>query len=137
MKVIKDFPPNYNAIIGVFPVADRKGVVFTYGDVIYAPYLKRKLPKHLLVHEGTHKRQQNGNPEAWWDKYLSDVDFRLSQEIEAYRNQWTYVVKNSHNLKEKLELLDKLSTDLSDAMYGNIINKQQAKELIQNGGGIV
>jgi len=133
MQVIKDFPPNYKMVISVFPaVKEMHGTVFTYGDIIYYPYMKRAIPDHLIVHEKTHSRQQGNNPAEWWDKYLADTNFRLDQELEAYQKQYAYYVAKNHNLKDRAWFLEAIAGDLSGAMYGNLITKLDAMELIKN-----
>src|SRR5258708_5588964 len=91
MKIKIAPPPNIEDIRKVFPDL-QKGTVFTYGDTIYAPdiYSEAQIESHIHVHEDVHARQQQ-NPEEWWAKYLSDPNFRLSQELEAYGEQFRYV----------------------------------------------
>ena len=79
MKIIRDYPPNIEAIRAEFELNPR--VVFTYGETIYNPG-GGKITDDLMVHEETHAKQQGDDPGAWWDRYLVDVDFRLNQEVE-------------------------------------------------------
>ncbi len=37
MRIVHDYPPNFDAIDAAFSVRRIKGVIFTYGDVIYVP----------------------------------------------------------------------------------------------------
>lgn len=131
MKIVKDYPPNYDQIIEAIPdVADSKNVVFTYGDTIYAPYKKGKLPKHLKEHEKEHTRQQGDDPHGWWVEYLVNIEFRLAQEVEAYRKQYRFFKSRNHDLQKQANLLDQMALSLSGPLYGNIISIDQAKELI-------
>lgn len=131
MKVIKEYPPNYEEIIAAIPeVADNKTVVFAYGDKIYAPRTKKKLSKDIRVHEEQHKRQQGSDPAAWWTRYLNDVEFRLSQEIEAYRVQYIYFVQKNHDVNKRKEFLQKISKSLSGPLYGEIISQEDAVNLL-------
>lgn len=44
-------------------------------------------PWYVIEHEKVHFRQQNEYPGGlaiWWDRYLTDTDFRADQEAEAY-----------------------------------------------------
>ena len=133
MQVVKAFPPNYEKVIATFPAVEKMhGVVFTYGDIIYYPYQKKAIADHLIVHERTHSRQQGDNPADWWDRYLIDVDFRLSQELEAYRRQYAYYIAKNHNLNDRAWFIDALAGDLSGAMYGNLVTKLEAMEIIKN-----
>lgn len=121
-------PPNFEAICAVFPaVRDHKGAIFTYGDFIYAPHLApgTELAGHLNVHEQVHMCQQKeiGGPEVWWDRYLTDVDFRLEQEVEAYRAQYQFVLNLYSPKNEGLKrFLFDLACDLSGPLYGNMID---------------
>lgn len=129
MQIVQSFPPNIDKIKAAFNVPPN--TVFTYSPHVYSP-LSKDLPTHLVIHEQTHLTQQHDDPEAWWDRYLQDADFRFDQELEAYRNQYRYMqrnIKNYHRLQSELDLLAK---DLSSAMYGSIISLFHARELIMN-----
>ena len=133
MKIIKDFPPNYVEICKVFDITDIKTLVFTYGDTIYAPGKTRAIPKDLKIHEKTHQKQQGNDPAGWWKKYLTDKKFRLDQEVEAYGNQYRFFIGRNHNLKEQSSFLEKIVSDLSSRIYGNIVTKLEAEKLIKYG----
>ena len=131
MKVIKDYPPNYEDIVEAIPsVADNKNVVFAYGDKIYAPRVKGKVRKDVRVHEEQHMRQQGDDPESWWARYLDDVEFRLSQEIDAYRKQYVYYVKKNHDVRKREDFLRGITKTLSGELYDNMITQKQALDLI-------
>jgi hypothetical protein len=130
MKVIKSFPPNYDEICKVFPIAGIKTIVFTYGDTLYRPGRSGAVPGHLDAHERTHTRQQGNDPAGWWKRYLVDKEFRLSQEVEAYRNQYRFFKSKNHNIKEQINFLDMIAYDLSSEMYGNLVTKEEAKKII-------
>lgn len=129
MKIIKDFPPNIAEIRKVFNLKDPY-IIFAYGDVIYAP-AGQKIEDHFIKHEQVHQKQQGEDIEGWWNKYLKDTRFRLSQEIEAYQVQYQYLNKIASRPVRR-NWLKVLAKDLSGEMYGNIISFQEAKQLIQN-----
>lgn len=127
-KVLKQFPPNYDIICKHLPAVKRQpSIVFTYGDTIYNPQ-GHNLRPDLLVHEEVHVQRQK-NPEEWWSEYLTDVRFRLSEELEAYREQYIFIEAN-YNRSMRREILSSIAKDLSGPMYGNLISKKQAIELI-------
>ena len=99
------------------------------GDILYNPS-KVEIQNHLLAHEQVHTIQQGDNPEAWWQRYLTDIPFRLEQEIEAYAVQYRYVRDNFNNKALKW-FLDRIASDLSSSMYGNIIGKWEAETKIR------
>lgn len=130
MKILHIHPPNIKTIMKKFPdVATIPGIVYTYGNTIYNPS-GGDLPDHLIHHERIHIIQQKLiTPKVWWQQYLDDENFRLEQELEAYRGQYDFI-KIHYNREQRRALLDKLATDLSSGMYGKILDKKMAKELI-------
>lgn len=129
MIIKKAYPPNIDAIAKVFGRNNLQHAVFTYGNTVYSPS-GTKLPPHLVEHEHTHVEQQT-DPEAWWSRYLADPQFRLEQELEAYRAQYKFIVNNL-NRAERRRLVKKISKDLASPLYGNIISSREAEELIKN-----
>ena len=131
MKVRKSFPPNYKEICKYFPIEGKTNIVFTYGNTLHNKGGGEITPD-LFAHEQTHTRQQNEiGIEEWWNRYFTDTQFRLEQELEAYQNQYKYAVEH-YNRAERRRLLDRISKDLASPIYGGIITKQEAKELIKN-----
>jgi hypothetical protein len=130
-NVVKAFPPNYKEICKAIPgVLKNKAIVFAYGDTIYNP-AGAMLQMHFLAHEQTHLDRQSGNPDEWWSKYLSDVQFRLDEEVVAYRVQYQYAVEFGSRA-DRRNLLKHIANDLSGPMYGNLVNREQAIKLITN-----
>lgn len=129
MKIVYDLPPNYKEIVKVFDLTG-KNPVFTYGDIIYYPFGKgNKIPLHLIMHESTHKDQQGNDPKKWWDEYLRSPEFRLNQELEAYRNQFQFY-KNKN--KSWMPFLKSIARDISSPMYGNMVSYNEALDYILN-----
>lgn len=127
-KVVKAFPPNAEEIWARFNPP--RGTVVAYGDTIYAPHLQGSLPPHLIVHEETHFAQQRaaGGPEAWWRRYIDDPQFRLEQELEAYRAQWVAISVLPR--AKRRELLAHICKSLASRMYGGLVTKDQARALV-------
>ncbi len=129
MKIVKEYPPNIKYIEKAFKL--HYGIIFAYGDTLYNPD-DGKINKPLLEHEKVHSKQQGDNPDKWWGRYLVDIDFRASQEIEAYQRQYR-VGKNEIKDREKLNLFAMgLARDLSSEMYGNIMNFNEALQVIKS-----
>jgi len=124
---INKTPPNWLEIIERFPAVEQMvdRVVFTYFPHIYVPS-GAKLPSDLQVHEGIHlKQQEEMGVEAWWASYLSDNDFRLEQELQAYAAQlhvWR-PAGNSQFQKAK----DRFLMDLTSPMYDLGITYSEAE----------
>jgi hypothetical protein len=129
MNIKQGFPPNIKAIKKAFPFD--ANTVFTYGDDLYIQdHEEKEVLPHLLVHEGVHTVQQGTDPDAWWDKYIADPQFRLEQEIEAYRAQYSFL--KSHIItKGHKKVLFKLASDLSSPQYGNLVTHIEAENLIR------
>lgn len=127
MIVKQGFPPNIQAIAQEFKITP--DTVFAYGDTLYNP-LGLPIPQDLMIHEETHEKQQQAlGVEQWWTMYLDRPNFRLQQEVEAYQNQYEFI-KTVLNRKGRIAALNRFAEQLSSDLYGKIINKKKAKELI-------
>jgi len=94
--------------------------IFALYPYIYTNY---KLTPDLLVHESTHlKQQKNLGVDEWVNRYIDDIDFRILQEIEAYKNQINSI--KDRNQRERMKVW--ASQTLSSSLYGSIINYQEA-----------
>lgn len=131
MNILFEYPPNIEEIKKAFKPTIY--TVYTYGENLYNPG-KWPLPLDLIIHEKTHVIQQGKDPKAWWDRYIKDTQFRLHQELEAYRRQWKAILRG--NSKDKIGLLRTIAEDLSGQMYGNIITYEEALKLIQQNGKV-
>ncbi len=129
MQIVKDFPPNIKQLYSKFKITP--DTVFTYGDKLYNP-MGNHITQDLMIHEETHERQQKVyGVDQWWAMYIENPIFRLTQEAEAYGEQYKFL-KTVFNRKGRLGALNTLAEHLSSGLYGNIINKKEAKELIEN-----
>lgn len=104
-------------------------IIFTYAPNIHTS--DGKISDDLYVHESTHLKQQGDNPKSWWEKYLTDKNFRFSQELEAYQKQWEYA-KLKYSRTKQLRVLQHSARVLSSKIYGNIIKYEEAIKLIQD-----
>ena len=130
MKIKNTLPPIYDALVkaGMRPSAD---TIYAYGDTIYVPS-GQHIPEDLIVHEETHCKQQAGDPDAWWSRYIDDPYFRIDQEVEAYANQYRYVCRNMiRDRNARARFLTKLSSVLSGPVYGNVILQSVAFKRIK------
>ncbi len=106
-----------------FAVTDR--TIFAYNGLIYTDDV---LPHHLIVHEQTHHLQQERDGLKYWvDNYLNNDQYRLDQEIEAYRNQLKSIKDRNDRFKLQMECARNLSSDL----YGGIISYSEAMKAIK------
>jgi len=122
----KNFPL-YDKVKKVFPIGPN--TVFVYGNTIFTK--KDITDAGLLLHEMTHLFQQKKvGIDKWWDKYLEDNKFRLSQEAECYSVQ--YGVYKKQNITKAEIGLNNIAKELSGPLYGEIISFDNAKKLIIN-----
>lgn len=130
LKISRLPPPNYEEIKKHFKLSPH--TVFTYGDTIHNPG-GGPISDHLKHHESVHSVQQAemGGPEVWWAKYLIDPEWRLQQEIEAYREQFK-MVSEAANRAGRRKWLSKIAGDLASPIYGDIISKAEAMRQIEN-----
>lgn len=129
IQVSKALPPKsiYDKCVVRFGADFYKGAVFTVGHTIYAMH---DISDDLYVHEATHSKQQEKiGSEKWWKLYFTDDKFRLEQEVEAYKNQWNWAVKNSPREYRRL-LKSHIIRNMSSRLYGNIVNEEEAEQLI-------
>ena len=130
MKQVVGYPPNIDEISQVFPL--KPGVIFAWGDTIYNPS-GDKLPSWLIAHEQVHQRQQDGDPETWWARYLIDPAWRFKQELEAHRIEYQRFCLYAHTRNKRRAFLKDISRRLSSPMYGNVRTYQQCRALIKKG----
>lgn len=133
MLVVKGYPPNYAEICAAIEgVKGNNEAIFTYGETVYT-ISGKKLPGHLIAHEAAHITQQkrhDGGVKGWWAQYLIDSDFRLDEELQAYRVQYR-VLLDEEDRKTRRTWLDHMARSLAGSLYGRLITKDQARELIK------
>ena len=130
MNVVHDYPPNFHKILPEFPLADRKGVIFTYGNIIYAPH-GEEVQRPLIAHESVHSERQGNDPEGWWEKYLDDRQFRYDEELLAHIREYQAYWYMSR--KERMWYLGQIAKRLASPLYGSMVPQQKAKAAIKKG----
>lgn len=128
VKFSNEKPPVFDQCVELFGIS-WDNTIFAYGDTIHGKDLQN-LTDHVIEHEMVHLKQQGGNPIAWWEKYLIDKDFRLSQEIEAYQREYRYLRGKSFDRNGLHNLVRWWSRNLSGKAYGNITTFKEAYNLI-------
>jgi hypothetical protein len=119
-------PKVYEQCRKQFGVSWESGIIMTYGDTVHCKF---PLSDDLIVHEAIHVKQQTEmDKDEWWDKYFNDKKFRLSQEVEAYRNQMEYLKLNSSRDYRRM-MKKKIIKDMS-TIYGGMCTAKEAEALI-------
>lgn len=130
MKILELYPPNIKEIEKKFDLTGLQPV-FAFGNVIFNPH-NIQIDQFLLTHEMTHQKQQGNRPMEWWEKYLSDPLFRMEQELEAYRNQYSLFCKKVTDGNKRARYLHGIAISFSSKMYGNIISYSNAIKYVKN-----
>lgn len=132
MKVIIEPPPIIEKVVSVFGDGVRSAI-FCWGDTIFNPSGCTITPA-LLAHEETHSIRQGIEVEAWWDRYLTDPQFRLDEEIPAHIAEFKEFCKGK-NLTRNLRrnYLKVISQRLSSPLYGRLVTFEVARSLIKQG----
>ncbi len=129
MRIIIKNPPNIEKIREILPIGDAK-MIFCYGDIIYNPH-NLEIADHLKIHEQKHSEQQKGNPKEWWDKYLTNSEFRLSQESMAYKEQYQFAKKFIKDRNVLARFLWTIASDLANLYNVNISHSEAMKQIKQ------
>lgn len=131
MKISTKIPAIYKTLHKKFGATWDDLIIICVGDTVYTkdPSILRE---DLLVHEKVHEVQQRVEGSAgWWNKYIEDPQFRLSQEIEAYKIQAHWVRENINDRNLRRRYFKSMANDLSSEMYGNLVTFDQAMEIIK------
>ncbi len=127
VKFSHEKPPVYEKCHELFGAEWDRGVVITYGDTVFS---KNPISDDLIAHESVHVRQQTDmGKDIWWDRYFVDADFRLSQEVEAYKVQIAYA--REHYERPHRRALEKHIYKSMAHMYGKMCTEEEAKQLLQ------
>lgn|SRR3990167_222726 len=121
--------PNFQVLQDKFGVGDE--TIIAYGNKIFVK--GKSLTGDLLVHELVHCERQRFDEisaKQWYDKYLEDDNFRLQEEVIAYRQQYLYCCKVFKDRNKRAKILWAMAEELSSARYGKIINYSEAIHLI-------
>ena len=139
IKYSSEKPPNWVTLVKAMPIVSTlwdQNLIITYGDTYHS---RIETTPDLIAHESVHVEQQRlvGGPENWWSKWLSDTNFRLMQELEAYRAQLAFLRNDLMSVprQERKYKMGKyykwVAETLSGEIYGGIVSYQQAMNMIQ------
>lgn len=128
MNLVHTPPPNWDELVTRYGAKWGRTVV-TYGMNIHAAHVPSA---NVVAHECVHVVQQTQSgltPEQWWERYHADPIFRLSQELEAYRAQADFLMKNVKDRNALSREIDRIARDLANC-YQLGIGFTKARELI-------
>ena len=143
MRIINDWPPNIVSLRAAFPLEGVQGLVFSYGDRVYAP-TSQVIHQSIQAHERVHCDRQMvypGGVAAWWLDYIADPAFRLAEEIPAHRAEYQWWVARPGSDKPvdgfrsaRLYHLTHIARRLASPLYGSMLNLAAAKRAIEATG---
>lgn len=118
MTIIVDRPPNFEAILKVFPQAERHGVIFAYGEHVFNPS-GVVIPPALIAHEAVHQDRQRKQftPEHWWEMYLTDPGFRYNEEVLSHAAEYRAQVRHIKDRNDRAKLLQATAMRLIAPLY--------------------
>lgn len=128
MEIRNEIPPIYYSLKDQFNVS-WEDIIIAYAPNIYS---SKPIPKEKEVHEMVHiLRQQEIGVDVWWGMYLEDTDFRLKEELLAYSAEILWLKeKSGYNRQYRRLLMNKIYDAISSSVYGHMITKKQAKEIL-------
>jgi hypothetical protein len=129
LSVVHGRPPNYERIAAIMG-EPRSGWCITYAPHVYILGDSPGLTPDLVVHEGTHLRQQGDDPETWWTNWLSDRDFRRDQELEAYRAQMVKLRQMFRDRNDLTRIRVQIASDLAGPGYGRLMTFTEALRVL-------
>lgn len=135
MKIISDYPPNFDKIKAAFPGATKEGIIFAYYPDIYKPHGKPELRRDLRAHEQVHLDRQIEWPcgaEQWWDNYISSVFFRYEEEKLAHIAEARSMAEQAPvlNRPERRRIAAWIGGRLAAPLYSAGTSKKEATKLI-------
>lgn len=69
--------------------------------------------------------------DAWWRRYLSDPEFRVEQEAQAYGMQYAFICSKQTNRDMRARALHTLAGSFSGPLYQCPISNADAKKMIR------
>lgn len=118
MKVEIASPPLFERISAAFPKATEPGVIFAFGDIIYNPS-GIEIPPPLLAHEEVHgvRQLRGGGAEQWWEKYITDPQFRYAEELPAHAAEFRRFTQIVRDRNQRAKLLMSTAQRLIAPLY--------------------
>lgn len=119
MRVVQDYPPNYDEIAAAFGL--EKGgphrPIFAFGPLIYNPFCI-KVGDVLKAHEAVHGARQGTDVLGWWRRYIDDSAFRYAEEIPAHAAEYLAALpRDGGSRLQRRHLLSFTAKRLASPLY--------------------
>jgi hypothetical protein len=143
MQVVRDRPPLFDLIDKKFNVRG-KPVIFAWGATIFVPSGSLEVAPQLKAHEAVHggrqllmhadlKMSDEERIEAWWMRYIDDIEFRRKEETLAHIAEYRHLCEHAGGRNQRRRHMSIISSKLSNPLYGPLMNKAQAREVLEHG----
>lgn len=127
MEIKNTIPPIYYKLQDKFGVK-WNDIIIAYAPDIYAP---KSFPKQKEVHEAIHiMRQQEIGVDIWWGMYLENKDFRLAEELIAYKAEIEWIKQKVATRTERRLLMKHIYKSLASSVYDLGITEDYARYLL-------
>lgn len=124
-RILKWYFPEYN------PAGD---TAVSFGTFAYAN--APTFEESYQIHESVHFKQQHHSKLFavwWWIRYLNSKSFRYQMELEAFGEQYLWIRYN-YKPHTHWQWHERLSEQLASPLYGSMVTKFQAKNILKNYG---
>lgn len=128
------FPPVYDRAAAKWPTIKGRPIIFAYAPYIYCTN-RAKCGPEKVAHEAIHlaRQTQNGmTPEAWWDRYLTDDDFRRQEEVLAHVAEYLFLCEKESGRGARRRNLVIIAGNLASPIYGRLFSIEEAKSLLKS-----
>ena len=106
---------------GARKAAKGQAIKTTYFKGTYHLATGGEIGPALEAHEQVHCDRQGRNPDGWWNRYLSDIKFRLDEEVLAHKAEYETAIRlvpNRQSRRAHLKIIAKrLSGSLDFHLY--------------------
>jgi len=127
--VSHEIPLIYEKLSMQFGVDWDKGLIIACEGKIHC---KNNPEPQKIIHEAVHLNEQKEiGEEAWWRLYLESPDFRLQQEVLAYKAEVDFLKKYVKNREHRFFMVKAIVDALTSSMYGNLISREEAFKLFK------
>lgn len=115
-----------------FPYLERYKTIFSISDDVAFPYngfiySNKELEPILEEHERVHfKQQEEIGADEWEEKYLTNPQFRIKMEVEAYNHQLTLCPKEYRE-----GMRTNIAKVLSSPIYGNVVTYREVLGMLK------
>lgn len=125
-----EFPPNYDAIAAAFDLKGQKPV-FAYAPDVYDPH-RNGVPPEIIAHEQVHIKRQGDFPAQWWEQYIADENFRVTEELMSHVAEY-YVLANGKGRPERRRIFAYVAERLRSPIYGYrpALSEERSKRLLK------